>query len=485
MTVFKCKMCGGTLEIENNATVATCEYCGTMQTLPKNNDEAIANLFNRANRLRLHCEFDKAEEIYEKILNLDDKEAEAHWGMVLCKYGIEYVEDPATFERIPTCHRATYEAVSEDCDYLAAIENADYSSKEIYEFEVKRIEEIQKRILERVKAEDSYDVFICYKETDEKGERTEDSVIAQSIYEALTAKGYRTFFSRITLEDKLGEEYEPYIFSALNTAKIMLVVGTKPEYIEAVWVRNEWSRFLKLIKKDNAKMLIPVYGDMDPYDLPESFAHLQAQNIKKLGALQDLIRGIDKIIGSGKTENEKESNKVCQVMLEEAFDALKDKSFAVSLRKFDEVLKINPENSDAYLGKLMAELKITDTDIKKFAFKKYIKNENYKKAIELKNPFLLNMREVKRRNKIRKRILILTACVMCVSVLAYVLTPYIVLEVRYQKAVKLMNGESYTDAITAFENLGEYRDSAEKIKDIQIKTSEVGEVCNFRFIRTG
>ena len=29
MAIFKCKMCGGVLEINNNETVATCEYCGS------------------------------------------------------------------------------------------------------------------------------------------------------------------------------------------------------------------------------------------------------------------------------------------------------------------------------------------------------------------------------------------------------------------------------------------------------------------------
>lgn len=97
MPVFKCKMCGGTLGIQQGASVAVCEYCGTRQTLPKSDDDVIANLFNRANNLRLRCEFDKAEQIYEKIVQQDDGEAEAYWGIVLCKYGIEYVEDPKTF----------------------------------------------------------------------------------------------------------------------------------------------------------------------------------------------------------------------------------------------------------------------------------------------------------------------------------------------------------------------------------------------------
>lgn len=131
MAVFKCKMCGGTLEINNNETVATCEYCGTKQTLPKANDEVIQNLFNRANNLRIKCEFDKAEQLYEKIVEKDSTEAEAYWGIILCKYGIEYVEEPDTLKRIPTCHRTSYEAVTTSADYKAAIRRPTKMEREL------------------------------------------------------------------------------------------------------------------------------------------------------------------------------------------------------------------------------------------------------------------------------------------------------------------------------------------------------------------
>lgn len=35
MSIFKCKMCGGDLEIAEGVTIAECEYCGTKQTVPK------------------------------------------------------------------------------------------------------------------------------------------------------------------------------------------------------------------------------------------------------------------------------------------------------------------------------------------------------------------------------------------------------------------------------------------------------------------
>ena len=46
MSIFKCKMCGGTLEINNNETVGVCEYCGTKQTLPKLDDDKKINLYD-------------------------------------------------------------------------------------------------------------------------------------------------------------------------------------------------------------------------------------------------------------------------------------------------------------------------------------------------------------------------------------------------------------------------------------------------------
>ena len=78
MAVFKCKMCGANLESGENKSVATCEFCGTQQTLPKIDDEKKLALFNRANNLRLKCEFDKAAGIYESLIAEFLEEAEAY-----------------------------------------------------------------------------------------------------------------------------------------------------------------------------------------------------------------------------------------------------------------------------------------------------------------------------------------------------------------------------------------------------------------------
>lgn len=364
MSIFRCKMCGGDLEITEGQSVCTCEFCGTEQTLPRLDSDRKTNLYDRANHFRRNNDFDKAMGIYEQILNEDNTDSEAYWSLVLCRYGIEYVEDPATHRRIPTVNRAQYTSIYADENYKSALEYASSDQKIVYEQEAKAIDEIQKGILAISEKEEPFDVFICYKETDENGRRTPDSVLANDLYHQLTLEGFKVFFSRITLEDKLGQEYEPYIFAALNSAKVMVVLGTKPDYFNAVWVKNEWSRYLTLIREGAKKMLIPAYKDMDPYDLPEEFSHLQAQDMAKLGFMQDLIRAVKKIIGSDQTPAVTSETVVVQqntgagnpnALIKRGNMALEDGEWKRADEFFEEVLNQDAECAEAYLGKLMAK----------------------------------------------------------------------------------------------------------------------------------
>ena len=396
MSVFRCKMCGGTLEVNESQTVAVCQYCGTEQTLPKLDDEKRANMYDRANHFRRNNEFDKAMGIYEQILSEDKTDAEAYWSLVLCRYGIEYVEDPTTHKRIPTVNRAQYTSVFDDDNYKSALEYADTRQKLIYEEEANAINEIQKGILAISQKEEPFDVFICYKESDANGRRTVDSVLATDLYHQLTQEGFKVFFSRITLEDKLGTAYEPYIFAALNSSKVMVVLGTKAEYFNAVWVKNEWSRYLSLVKESKGKkVLIPAYRDMDPYDLPEEFSHLQAQDMSKLGFMQDLIRGIKKIISFEKPKTPAKETVVVNngganvtSLLKRAFMFLEDSNWSDANSYCEKILDIDPENAQAYLAKLMAELKVSKQNELKKLPATFSHLNTYKKVIRFAPPEL-------------------------------------------------------------------------------------------------
>lgn len=375
MAVIKCKMCGGNLEILEGSTVCECEYCGTRQTVPSSDNEKKLTLFGRAGRLLRACEFDKAAGVFESIVSDFPEEAEAYWGLVLCKYGIEYVDDPTTGKKIPTCHRSSFDSVLDDPNFQQACENTDAVARRVYREEARQIEELRQAILQVSGKEEPYDIFISYKETDENGERTLDSVLAQDIYKELTNEGYRVFFSRISLEDKLGSEYEPYIFAALNSAKVMLVVGTDYENFEAIWVKNEWSRFLKLIASGQKKTLIPVFKNMDPYDMPKEFAKLQAQNMGKIGAMQDLVRGVKKLLGKKQDETASAQSPYAAngttnmaVLLDRGVLSLEDGDWNKAKELFDQVLNSDSRCGEAYLGLAMAEARTTtrDTYAKKY-----------------------------------------------------------------------------------------------------------------------
>ena len=427
MSVFKCKMCGGALEIKGNETVAVCEYCGTKQTLPKLDDEKRAQLYDRANYFRRQNEFDKAMGIYEMILSEDKEDSECYWSIVLCRYGIEYVEDQGTHKCIPTVNRAQYTSIFDDKDYNNAIRFADSLQKEIYEAEAKQIDNIQRGILDISSKESPFDVFICYKETDSNGNRTKDSVYAQDIYSALTKEGYKVFFSRITLEDKLGSAYEPYIFAALNSAKVMLVIGTSKENFNAVWVKNEWSRYLSLMKAGKNKTLIPVYKDILPYDMPEEFQFLQSQDIGKVGAVQDIVRGIKKLIEVGQvteTQTTGTTAVIVDTMLKRANEALSRHDWATAARRFENVLDYDNENESAYLGKMLSEFNVDSLEeLSKTKTKTKIdSNSSYMYLLEnasenLKKELMTVGKRIKDRNKKKKKratILALSAVMLCV-----------------------------------------------------------------------
>ena len=375
MAIIKCKMCGGDITVAEDKTFGTCEYCGSTMTFPRVSDEQRAAAFNRGNHFRRMGEFDKALAVYERIVAEDDGDAEAHWCCALCRFGIEYVEDPTTYEWLPTCHRVSFDSFLEDVDYLAALEHSDGITRRQYQKDAAKIAEVQRGILATSQNTEPYDVFISYKELDAEGNRTRDSILAQDIYYQLTEKGWRVFFSRISLEDVPGTQYEPYIFAALNSAKVMIVVGTSAENLNAVWVKNEWSRYLSLMRKDRSKLLLPCYRDMDPYDLPEQLAVLMSYDMGKIGFIQDLIRGVDKVLNADKPKEETpapvQERVIVQqsgggpnatALLKRGQQALEDGDWDQARSFYDQVLSMDAENSEAFLGLALAAARCLDLE---------------------------------------------------------------------------------------------------------------------------
>lgn len=163
MAIFDCKVCGAPLEVDNGVSVATCRSCNTRQTVPRTLDVSLEKLYKQANDLRISREFDRAIAIYDQIIVKDDTQSEAYWGRILCKHGIEYIDDTTKNKKVPTCHIAIFDSVVNDEDYKKALEYADEEQRVIYKKSAEEIDRIHKEILELARSKEEYDVFICYK----------------------------------------------------------------------------------------------------------------------------------------------------------------------------------------------------------------------------------------------------------------------------------------------------------------------------------
>lgn len=393
MSIYKCKMCKGNLQIRDEENgICECDSCGSIQTVPLKQNKRKGELYNLANQYRKDNRFDQALEVYRNMIHEFPDEAEAYWGAVLCRYGIEYVEDPKTGKMIPTCHRTISHPIFKDSDYILSCEKAKPRVRERYEKEAAEIDRLQEKILMVVEKEEPFDIFISYKEQDDTtGQRTEDSVLAYEIYDKLTREGYKVFFSRVTLEGRLGEDYEPIIYAALNSAKILLLVGTSKEHMNAVWVRNEWTRFLDMIEKDpESKLIIPIYEKMSPYDIPEEISRrrIQALDASKIGYHQDLLHGIKKVLKGSQKNVAPVFNSTgfdsanTGAMIERGFICLKDGMFEEASEIFNQVLNLDPHSAGAYLGRIMVSRNVKNIEELKNESEPLSSNNDYKHVME-------------------------------------------------------------------------------------------------------
>lgn len=252
-------------------------------------------------------DFEKAIELFENIILKDKKNHEAYWGRALASNGIVYVNDYSENKKVPTCNNITEQSFLENSDVKQAIGFAPKDIAETYRKIAEYIEKVRVEWLQKASKEPPYDIFICFKDSDrEHGlNRTQDSVDVQDLYTALVDKGYKVFFSRVTLRDKVAEQYEPYIYGALKTAKVMIVFGEKAEYFNAVWVKNEWTRYKARLEKGekHKNSLIAVYKNMDVYDIPMALTGgRQAIDYGIPSNFEVLIKHIERVIAESKNK---------------------------------------------------------------------------------------------------------------------------------------------------------------------------------------
>lgn len=457
MLTYLCRCCAAPLEVKQGATVCRCSYCDVMQTLPRLDHDEKAVLWERADALRRGAEYDRALAVYEELEALDPTDPDTFWCKTLCRYGVEYVEEQGSRRRVPTLNRIQYAPVIDDEDYHRATRLADNDQRRLYMEEAMRLEELRRATVEVSMTEQPYDVFICYKETDSMGRRTEDSVIAGQLYRALSAEGWRVFFARVSLEEKAGTVFEPYIFAALNSAKLMFAVGTSPENFNAVWVRNEWSRYLFRMSEKDSGELVVLYKNMLPEHLPEEFAHLQRYDMSAPDVMEDLLRGARKVLSDKSTaaktavesavDGEKVIGVTAETLLRRAELALEDGEYQRAWHFCDRALDAAPENAQAYLIQLLAEYNVRDVEQLAGVRSDFTVSGRFRKYVRF-----ADADSVQRLLDMRKKRLYDSCCE----------------EMSYASTESMLNALA-----ESFDELGDYLDSAERARECRERLESV------------
>lgn len=126
-----------------------------------------------------------------------------------------------------------------------------------------------------------FEVFISYKNTDEFGKPTEDSRIAEQLYRALCERGIATFFSNVRLLEFGEAAYKDAIEKALDDSEVLIVIGTKLEYIESRWLKYEWNSFHEdILAKDKPNgCIVPFLGKIERAARPRALRNYQTFEI--------------------------------------------------------------------------------------------------------------------------------------------------------------------------------------------------------------
>ena len=284
-----CGICGANYEYKNGKWF--CPACGAYRAEELSGEE-VTLLYNAAQALRLNS-FDMAEDLYADIIRRYPQNSLGYWGFVLAKYGIKYEID-SNGNSIPSCYNSTYGDFRQEPYFQKAVALAESETAHYYTAQAESIAAAC-REWNREASQYDYDIFISFKATDELGNETEDCREAQNLYTALTERGYKVFFSPVSMRMYAGKHYDAYIFNALDKAKVMILYGSRSEYLASTWVSNEWTRYLRKLErgeKQDGSLLIACDG-FSPDALPRPLRHLQALDAAQKTFYLDLFRAID------------------------------------------------------------------------------------------------------------------------------------------------------------------------------------------------
>lgn len=333
----RCKNCGAPLDLTRaKGNVVKCEYCGECFILPKDGaGEKVCSFLAIGEHCLDTADFTGAYTAYEKAAQLHQEEPEAYFGMALATAKVQYLQDVVNNRLQPICHEIAKKKVTKDKNYQKAIALATAEQKAEYEKRAREIDEIREKFYEFRHAGLDYDCFLCVKVTGEDGKHTEDSFIASKIYKELKKEGYAPFYSEEEIGERTGSDYEALILYALYTAECMLAVCSDEEYLLTPWVKNEYTRFLRLLSdEEKERDSFAFVFDGTPVErIPGRHGKVQGINFKDGTAMKKIEKFVAVHTPEAKKRREEEAKRKAEE--EERKNRIWEE-MAQRLRKYEE-----------------------------------------------------------------------------------------------------------------------------------------------------
>lgn len=436
-----CRCCTREYFIPDAETLRECPACGTLNARPQAQG-AFHDVLLRATQQRSACDFANAERSYQYVLNDHPDEYEALWGAALCRYGVEYVEDPRTRRLMPTCHFTRLRPLQEDPDFLRACELAPEEIRAQYQQDAAYIDAIQIGVRSASSRCEPFDVFLCYKATvPGSGESTPDLARVRDLYYKLTQMGLRVFFAHETLQQAAGANYEARIYHALHTARVMLVICSDGSWLNTSWVRSEWSRFLERADNDPQLTLVPLlYDGMQPSRLPQAFTlrSLQGLRMGELDALDNLRAILGEQIptqASAPVQQPAHQELSTETLAQRTERALADSRWDTARTYASELLRRQPGSAQAHLNMMLAEMQLHTAAELATCGKPFADNPAWQQALDFADDELhaelsaiaqqanqaAQARFESRRKRVRKSLIITAICALPLTIVFWFL----------------------------------------------------------------
>ena len=332
MEELRCKNCDAALDVSAAAGgVVKCFFCGSAFTLPKQNQSSEVLSYLRMGQNELNCcAFDRAYAAFSRAAELDPTEPEAHFGLALSEFKVQYVRDAVNHRLQPVCHESAVRSFSECKHVQNALRCATNEQRKDYVEKANEIDSIRRKFTELAASGLSYDCFICVKVTDEEGKYTKDGVDAGKIYHTLLQNGIRPFYSEYEMANRAGADYEAVILYALTVCKCMLIVCGNEEYLQTPWVKNEYTRYISFLRGGEKKSdsITFVFRGTPIEKLPGIDGKIQGISLTEDVAAIDKIRSFVERFCKNSREQTKRSERK-PGLLDKALDGVE------KLRNFD------------------------------------------------------------------------------------------------------------------------------------------------------